>query len=164
MTWRKHVIDRAQHFRILAKSSSKFEINFSGKFTFIKQYIGWKSTINHVHSAFLVIDLAYTFWKTASYVMNCFTNMARFYLNVEENAASSSQKNWCRGLQDFILIRISAPKISSMQTSIADHCEWILQAQNTTCWLYFIFIVPCIITFYEITNRCNCMQSIFFHC
>ena len=30
--------------------------------------------------------------------------------------------------------------------------------------LYFIFIVPCIITFYEITNRCNCMQSILFHC
>ena len=29
---------------------------------------------------------------------------------------------------------------------------------------YFIFIVPCIITFYEITNRRNCMQSILFHC
>jgi len=27
----------------------------------------------------------------------------------------------------------------------------------------FIFIVPCIITYYEITNRCNCMQSILFH-
>jgi len=28
--------------------------------------------------------------------------------------------------------------------------------------IYFIFIVPCIITFYEITNRCNCTQWILF--
>ena len=28
----------------------------------------------------------------------------------------------------------------------------------------FLFMVPCIIIFYEITNRCNYMQSILFHC
>jgi hypothetical protein len=59
----------------------------------------------------------------------------QIYLNLEENAVSSPQKNCCRDLQDFILIRISAPKIYSMQISIADHYERLLQAQYTTCWL-----------------------------
>ena len=32
-------------------------------------------------------------------------------------------------------------------------------------WLiYFMFMVPCIIIFYEITNRCKYVQSILFHC
>ena len=38
------------------------------------------------------------------------------------------------------------------------------QVVLNTVTLYFIIIVPCIITFYEMTNRCNCMHSILFHC
>ena len=43
----------------------------------------------------------------------------------------------------------------------AKHVE--IKYNNGHLW-YFIFIVPCVITFYEITNRCNCTQWILFLC
>jgi hypothetical protein len=45
---------------------------------------------------------------------------------------------------------------------IRDTCN--LTWRHWKYFWYFIFIVPCIMTFYEITNRCNCMQSILFLC
>jgi hypothetical protein len=100
-------------------------------------YIGWNSTTNHVNIALLLSDFAYTFQVTASYDVNWFTSMARFIWTSKHQLKEQChhKKKCCCGLKDFIFIRISAPKIYSMQIAIAGQYEWLSQAQYPACWL-----------------------------
>ena len=54
-------------------------------------------------------------------------------------------------------------KVKTMLVCFCDskgiiHQEFIPEGQTVTGILYFIFIVPCIVIFYGMTNRCNNVQ------
>ena len=57
-----------------------------------------------------------------------------------------------------------AMNISAFGLQVPSPVMWIQILPMTSTCMFFMFMVPCIIIFYEITNRCNHMQSILFQC